>query len=59
MNLALFKAGQVMNKNIKAKVFGTGFPSIPRESPKTRVDQNWTIYYDTSALNSTYLFHSI
>ncbi len=49
MNLALFKANQVIQKHLKSKLFGSGFPSIPRASPKTRVDTNYTIYYDAAS----------
>ena len=38
MNLALFKASQVLKKNLNWKVFGSGFPSLPRQTPMTRVD---------------------
>jgi len=37
MNLALFKFNEVMKKMKNQKVFGTGYPSIPRQSPRTRV----------------------
>ncbi len=50
MNLALFKASQVLKKNLNWKVFGSGFPSLPRQTPKTRVDSNQVMYYDTSAV---------
>ncbi len=50
MNLALFKASQVLQKNLNWRVFGSGFPSLPRQSPKTRVDQDSVIYYDASAI---------
>lgn len=50
MNLALFKASQVLKKNIGSSVFGTGFPSLSRQSPVTRVDNDSVIYYDSSAV---------
>ena len=50
INLALFKASQVFKKNLNWKVFGSGFPSLPRQSPKTRVDKDSVIYYDASAV---------
>jgi hypothetical protein len=37
MNLALFKFNEVMKKMKAQKVFGTGFPTVPRQSPRTRV----------------------
>ncbi len=50
MNLALFKATQVLKKNLNWHVFGSGFPSLPRQSPMTRVDKDSVIYYDASAV---------
>lgn len=50
LNLAMFKADQVIKKNLKHRVFGCGFPSLPRESPRTRVDHDYVIYYDASAV---------
>ncbi len=37
INLALFKAHEVMRKMVGSKVFGTGFPSLPKEHPSTEV----------------------
>lgn len=50
MNLALFKATQVLKKNLNWYVFGSGFSSLPRQSPMTRVDKDSVIYYDASAV---------
>ena len=50
MNLALFKASQVLQKNLNWRVFGSGYPSLPRQSPITRVDADTVIYYDASAI---------
>lgn len=50
MNLALFKATQILKKNLNWRVFGSGFPSLARQSPKTRVDKDSVIYYDASAV---------
>jgi hypothetical protein len=50
MNLALFKANQVLQKNLHWRVFGSDFPSLARQSPKTRVDKDTVIYWDASAL---------
>jgi hypothetical protein len=37
-------------KKMKAqKVFGTGYPSLARQSPRTRVEDKWVLYYDSSA----------
>jgi len=54
MNLALFKASQVLKKNLNWNVFGSGFPSLPRQSPKTRVNNDSVIYYDASAVGESY-----
>lgn len=48
LNLAMFKVDQILHKLKGQKVFGTGFPSIPREYPKTQVDQDYVIFYDGS-----------
>lgn len=37
INLALFKAHEVMKKMVGSKVFGTGFPSLAKEHPSTEV----------------------
>jgi hypothetical protein len=50
MNLALFKATEVLKKNLNWRVFGSGFPSLPRDMPLTRVDATQVIYYDSSAV---------
>lgn len=52
MNLALFKASQVLKKNLNWKVFGSGFPSLARQSPMTRVDKDSVLYYDASAVGN-------
>ena len=49
MNLALFKATQVIKKNLNWKVFGSGYSTLPRQSPRTRVDKDQVIYWDASA----------
>lgn len=48
INLALFKANQVLHKLKGTKVFGTGFPSLAREAPGTEVTQDYVVYYDLS-----------
>ena len=48
INLAMFKANQILHKLKGVKVFGTGFPSLPREFPKTEVTEDYVIYYDGS-----------
>ncbi len=37
---------------MKSQLFGTGFPTLPRQLPKTRVDQDKTIFYDASAFSA-------
>jgi hypothetical protein len=37
---------------LKSQLFGTGFPTLPRQLPKTRVDQDKTIFYDASAFSA-------
>jgi hypothetical protein len=55
IQLAMFKANSVI-KNIKDTfTFGTGFPTIVREMPKTRVDQEQVLYYDTSHIGNAEL----
>ena len=49
MMLALFKATKVLKKNLNWKVFGTGFPSLPRKNPMTKVDKDSVIYYEAPA----------
>lgn len=48
INLAMFKANSVLKSLFNTYTFGTGFPTIPRENPKVRVDANETLYYDSS-----------
>jgi len=33
--------------------FGTGFPTIVRENPKTNVKKDYTLYYDNSHIGET------
>jgi hypothetical protein len=44
----LFKANEVLRKLRGIKVFGSGFPSLPRELPATEVTDDYTIFYDNS-----------
>lgn len=34
-------------------VFGTGFPTLPRESPGSEATDDYVIYYDSSHRNSS------
>lgn len=52
LNLAFFKAEQVLKKNIGQKVFGTGFPTIPMQFPKTSLDREKVMFYDAAAHQS-------
>lgn len=46
--LAIFKATQMLKLLRNTNVFGTGFPTIVRHLPQTKVEKDWVIYYDTS-----------
>jgi hypothetical protein len=48
MDLAMYRATKVFQKLVNTFTFGTDFPSIPRHTPKTRVEHDWVFYYDTS-----------
>jgi hypothetical protein len=48
MNLALFKANMAMKSLINTYTFGTGFPTVPRSLPRTKVDKDYVVYYDSS-----------
>jgi len=50
LNLAMFKANSVLRKLANTYTFGTGFPTISRELPKTKVSRNYVLYYDSSHL---------
>lgn len=34
-------------------MFGSGFPTIPMQNPKTRLDREKVLFYDASAFNLT------
>lgn len=52
LKLAMFKTTEVLHKLRNQRVFGTGFPSIAREYPKTEVTEDYVIYYDGSHTRS-------
>ena len=52
LNLAMFKVDQILQKLKGQRVFGTGFPSIAREYPKTEVGEDYVVYYDGSHTKS-------
>jgi hypothetical protein len=54
--LATYKANQVLHKLIGTTTFGTGYPILPRELPKTRVDTDYAFFYDASHIGKTSLF---
>lgn len=54
--LAMYRAQNVFQKLVNTFTFGTGFPSINRHSPKTRVDMNYIFYYDNSHMATNGLF---
>ena len=49
-DLAIWKANKILQKVVDTYTFGTDFPTIVRESPRTRVDRDWVFYYDSSHL---------
>lgn len=51
-DLAYWKANRIVQKLANTFTFGTDFPTIQRDSPKTRVDRDWVFYYDNSHLQS-------
>jgi hypothetical protein len=53
LDLAEYRATQILSKVENTFTFGTGFPTIPRELPKTRVDQDWVFYYDNSHIDAS------
>jgi hypothetical protein len=53
IDLAMYKAKSAIRQIINTFTFGTGFPTIPREYPKTRVDTNHVLYYDVSQLEGS------
>lgn len=48
INLAMFKVNQILQKLKGVKVFGSGFPTLAREYPKTEITEDYVIYYDGS-----------
>ena len=38
LQLATFRADRILSKLVDTFTFGTGFPTVHREVPKTRVD---------------------
>ena len=51
IELAEFKATQVLKKVENSNVFGTGFPSPTRHNPKIRVERDWVFSYDNSHID--------
>lgn len=52
IDLAFYRATKILKKVVGTQTFGTGFPTVVRELPKTRVDTNWVFYYDSSHIGS-------
>lgn len=50
--LAQYRAEKVLSKVVGTKTFGSGFPTIAREFPKTRVNTNWVFYFDNSHIGT-------
>lgn len=44
----MFKVNQILQKLKGVKVFGSGFPTLAREYPKTEITEDYVIYYDGS-----------
>lgn len=53
VNLALFKANEMMKRIVNSTVFGTGYATVPRALPRTKVELDYVIYYDSSQLEAT------
>jgi len=51
LELAAFKATQVLKKVENSDAFGTDYPSPTREHPKTRVERDWVFHYDNSHID--------
>jgi hypothetical protein len=50
IKLAMFKASSVLKSLSNTFTFGTGFPTVIREVPKTKVEKDYVLYYDSSHL---------
>lgn len=48
LNLAMFKANSVLRRLANTYTFGTGFPTMHREVPRTKVSRDYVLYYDSS-----------
>lgn len=44
----MFKANSVLRRLANTYTFGTGFPTIQREVPRTKVSRDYVLYYDSS-----------
>lgn len=58
LNLAMFKANSVLRRLANTYTFGTGFPTIPRELPRTKVSRDYVIYFDSSHMEMTNIIDS-
>lgn len=58
INLAMFKANSIMNRLKDTYTFGTGYPTIIRELPKTVVEKDYVFYYDSSHFGQANLLDS-
>lgn len=50
IKLAMFKANSVIRSILNTYTFGTGFPTLTRLAPNTKVEDNFVLYYDRSTL---------
>lgn len=51
LNLAMFKASQLLAKLQKTPVFGNGYPLNYKEYPKTEVRESFVVYYDAHSIS--------
>jgi hypothetical protein len=56
VELATYRASQILKSVENTMTFGTNFPSPTREFPKTRVDRDYVFYYDNSHIGQHSLF---
>lgn len=56
LELATYRASQILKSVENTMTFGTNFPSPTKEFPKTRVDRDWVFFYDNSHFGEHSLF---
>lgn len=55
MVLATYKVKSILKNLVNTHLFGTGFPTLERDSPKTSVERESVLYYDNSHFESDLL----